>query len=86
MAASDQIERARFVEPVTGKMQTVEVVAGGPQPLEKIKSMFIAGDQPCDLRSAPLDPPAMRRDNRDRRSLAIHDVHRVVDALGEAPR
>ena len=61
VAARDEIEGTRLVEPMAGKVQAVEIVAGGAQPLEKVQRMIVAGDEPGNLRSAPFDAPAMRK-------------------------
>src|SRR6202789_3029565 len=59
IAPGDQLERAGFVEAMAAQVQAVEIVAGGAQPLEKIERVLVAGDQPRNLRSPPLDLPAV---------------------------
>ena len=48
--------------------------------------MFIAGNQARDLGSAPLNPPAVRSENRHPGWPARHDVHGVIDAFYVALR
>lgn len=82
IAAGDEIQRARLVEAMAGKMQALEIVAGRPQPLEKVEAVLIAGDETRDFGSAPFNPPTVGRDHCDPGWLSSRDVHGVVDTFG----
>lgn len=86
IASGNEIEGARLVESMAGDVQAVEIVARGPQPLEKIEAVVIAGDQSGDFRRPSFYSPAVRRQNRDLGSLATRDVHGVIDTFDIALR
>ncbi len=81
VAAGDELEGTRLVEPMTGKVQTIEIVAGRAQAFEEIELMFLARDQPCDLGRAPFDASTVRCENGDPGSLTSRDAHLVIDAF-----
>jgi len=81
VAVADEVERARFVEITAGKVEAIEIIARRPQPLKKVESVLIAGDQTRDLRSPPFDPAAVRRKHCHLGSVARYYVHRVIDVL-----
>lgn len=58
IATGYEIEGTRLVEAMAGKMQALEIVAGRPQPLEKVEPVLIGGDQTRDLGRRPsIRPP-----------------------------
>jgi hypothetical protein len=85
VTARDEIERARLIEAMAGKVQAVEIVAGRPQAFEKVEPVLIAGNQPRNVGCTSFDPPAVRREHGNSGSLARHDVHRVVDTFDVVP-
>jgi len=50
---------------MAGKVQALEIVAGRPQSLKKIKAVIIAGDELRDLGSCVPRSAAVRRKNSD---------------------
>jgi len=63
VADGDELERARLVEPMTGEVQAIEVVARSPQSFEEVETMLVAGDQARHLGGASFDQSAVRREN-----------------------
>src|ERR1700681_3794119 len=81
IAAGDEIEGARLVEAIAGKVEAVEIIPGRPQAFEQVEPMLVAGDQTRNLRRAAFDAPAVRRGAGYPGTPAGRAVHGKVDAF-----
>jgi hypothetical protein len=79
VAVGDQRQGARLVEAGARNVQGFEVHRR-QRAFEQVEIEVVAGDCTRHLRSAPLDAPAMRRDDGDPAAASL-DGDVVVDAL-----